>query len=83
MSLTYGFEVKSHEDPFLAAAERGLILSERVTVPGAFLVDTFPICTHQRENALRMLSVIYSEIRPIVVPWSGVQALRTGRAKGP
>ena len=49
MSLTYGLDVKSHEDPFLAAAERALAAVEEVTVPGAFLVDTFPICTRQSE----------------------------------
>lgn len=47
MSLTYGFEVKSHDDPFLAAAERGVTLTEEATVPGGYLVNTLPICTHQ------------------------------------
>jgi hypothetical protein len=42
MSLTYGLDIKSHEDPFLSSAERALTLLEEVTVPGAFLVDTFP-----------------------------------------
>ena len=50
MSLTYGFDIKSHEDPFLAAAERALHTIEAATVPGTFLVDTFPICTCHREN---------------------------------
>ena len=58
MSLTYGFEVKSHEDPFIAATERGLVILEEATIPGAFLVNTFPICTHQRESALHILSMI-------------------------
>ena len=50
MSLTYGLDVKSHEDPFLAAAERALVTLEEATTPGAFLVDTFPICTWRRES---------------------------------
>ena len=50
MYLTYGFDIKSHEDPFLSAAERALAIIEEVTVPGAFLVDTFPICTRQRKS---------------------------------
>ena len=50
MFLTYGFDVKSHDDPFLAAAERAVLAVEEATVPGAFLVDTFPICMCQ-ENA--------------------------------
>jgi len=49
MSVTYGFDIKSHEDPFLGAAERTLAIFEEVTVPGAFLVDTFPICTCQKK----------------------------------
>ena len=83
MSLTYGFEVKSHGDPFLAAAEKGLAITEEATVPGAFLVNTLPICTHREEGVLHTLSVIDSETRPIMVPWSQVQALRTSRTKGP
>jgi len=47
MSLTYGFDIKSHEDPFIAAAERGMALIEEASVPGAFLVDTFPIRTRK------------------------------------
>lgn len=48
MSLTYGLDIKSHEDPFLTSAERALALLEEVTVPGAFLVDTFPSCKYLR-----------------------------------
>lgn len=47
MSLTYGFDVKSHEDPFLSSAAKALALMESVTVPNAFLVNTFPICKNQ------------------------------------
>jgi len=83
MSLTYGFEVKSHDDPFLVAAERGVTLTEEATVPGAFLVDSLPICTHQGGSVLHILSVIDSETHPIMVPWSRVQALRTSCTKGP
>lgn len=46
MSLAYGLDIKSHEDPFLSAAAKALDLMEEVTVPGAFLVDTFPILKH-------------------------------------
>ena len=45
MSLAYGFDIKSHENPFLTAAQRALVTLEVATVPGAFLVDTFPIRT--------------------------------------
>ncbi|KAF9784339.1 cytochrome P450 [Thelephora terrestris] len=46
MSLAYGIEVKSHKDPFLTSASRALEVMEEVAVPGAFLVDTFPILRH-------------------------------------
>ena len=52
MSLTYGFDIKSHEDRFLAAAERALATLEEATVPGAFLVDTFPVCACQRDDVV-------------------------------
>ena len=84
MSLTYGFEVKSHDDPFLAAAERGVTLTEEATVPGGYLVNTLPICTHQAwGSVLHILSVIDSETHPIMVSWSQVQALRTSWTGGP
>ena len=43
MDITYGLDIKSHEDPFLQAAGRAMDCVERTMVPGAFLVDTFPI----------------------------------------
>ena len=49
MYLTYGFDIKSHEDPFLCAAERALAILEEVTAPGAFLVNALPIRTFQRK----------------------------------
>ena len=54
MSLTYGLDIKSHEDPFLSAAERALAVSEEVTVPGAFLVDTFPSRKSQRDSIISL-----------------------------
>lgn len=49
MSLTYGLEITSHDDPFLSSAERALAIMEEVAVPGAFLVDTFPSREDQKE----------------------------------
>lgn len=43
MDITYGLDIKSHEDQFLQAAERAMQLAGRTLVPGAFLVDTIPI----------------------------------------
>jgi len=43
MEMTYGMDIKSHEDRFLQAAERAMAHFESAIVPGAFLVDTIPI----------------------------------------
>jgi hypothetical protein len=43
MDITYGLDVKSHEDKFLQAAKHAMECVEKVMVPGAFLVDTLPI----------------------------------------
>ena len=43
MEITYGLDIKSPEDKFLQSAEHALKHADRVLVPGAFLVDTFPI----------------------------------------
>jgi len=44
MEITYSINIKSHEDRFLQAAERALEHFDSAMIPGAFLVDTFPIC---------------------------------------
>ena len=43
MEITYGLDIKSHEDKFLQTSEHAMEYIERAMVPGAFLVDTFPI----------------------------------------
>jgi len=43
MDITYGIDIKSHEDQFLQAAERAMQQADRAIVPGEFLVDTIPI----------------------------------------
>ena len=43
MEITYGMDIRSHEDKFLQAAEQAMGHFESAIVPGAFLVDTFPI----------------------------------------
>ena len=83
MSLTYGFDIKSHEDPFSTAAERALITIEEATVPGAFLVDLFLICMCKEKVRILLLSVMCSETHPIVVPWGQVQTLWASRTEGP
>ena len=46
MSMTYGIDIESADNPFLSAnleATHGLTTA---LVPGKFLVDTIPICTY-------------------------------------
>ena len=43
MEIAYGLDVKSHNDKYLQAAERAMDCAREAMVPGAFLVDTFPI----------------------------------------
>lgn len=43
MEIAYGLDIKSHEDKFLQAAEHAMKHAQKTMVPGAFLVDTFPI----------------------------------------
>ena len=43
MEITYGLDIKSHEGKFLQTSEHAMEYIERAMVPGAFLVDAFPI----------------------------------------
>jgi len=52
MEMTYGMDIKSHEDKFLQAAERVVAIVGEAVEPGAFLVDTFPICLSPNSASL-------------------------------
>ena len=43
MSMTYGIQIKDHNDPFIDMAEAALISASLALAPGAFLVDVIPI----------------------------------------
>lgn len=58
MEMAYGMEIKSHEDKFLQAAERATEHFEDAIVPGAFLVDSFPICPSLSLNFCHALLTI-------------------------
>ncbi|KAJ7584750.1 cytochrome P450 [Mycena floridula] len=49
MRIAYGLDVLPSNDPFIAAAEAGLTTLAKACVPGAFLVDAFPILKHVPE----------------------------------
>ena len=48
MSVTYGMDVKSAEDPFLRGILEATHAFTTATVPGKFLVDIIPMCASQR-----------------------------------
>ena len=43
MKLLHGYDVQDGQDPFVDLAERAMDQLSQLTVPGAFLVDAFPI----------------------------------------
>ncbi|KAJ7640503.1 cytochrome P450 [Mycena polygramma] len=49
MSITYGIEVQSKNDPYISIAEAGIKHVSIMAVPGAFLVDAFPVLKHVPE----------------------------------
>ncbi|KAJ7629458.1 cytochrome P450 [Mycena polygramma] len=49
MSITYGIDVQSKNDPYIGMAETSLERVARMAVPGSFLVDVFPILKHVPE----------------------------------
>lgn len=43
--MTYGIETLPEGDPYIELAERAMSTLGEVSVPGAYLVDFFPVCT--------------------------------------
>jgi len=80
MDVTYGMNIKSHEDQFLQAAGRAMQSLERAVIPGAFLVNTIPIrvSTISCRLTLDSSSLQQSQARAGVVSWCGVQDFRKG-----
>jgi hypothetical protein len=46
LMIMYGIKSKSETDILFVVAERGVAAMGRAMVPGAFLVDVFPVCKH-------------------------------------
>ena len=81
MDITYGLDIKSHEDQFLQAAERAMQYLGEAVVPGAFLVDTIPIRvskTASQDSALDSPPSPQSQVCAGVVPRCGLQDFRKG-----
>ena len=46
MKIIYGIDVQESEDPYILTAEEAVVGFNKAGVPGAFLVDIFPILKH-------------------------------------
>ncbi|KAI0366792.1 cytochrome P450 [Pilatotrama ljubarskyi] len=46
MRIVYGIEVGDHSDRFVGIAEKGADIYIKITVPGRYMVETFPILRH-------------------------------------
>ena len=44
LAISYGYEVKAEDDPILALTTQAMEEVNEATMPGAFLVDSLPIC---------------------------------------
>ena len=44
LHISYGYEVKENNDPFIDLAERALDIFSKATAPGAWMVDIIPSC---------------------------------------
>ena len=45
LSVAYGIDIESEDDKFYAASEEAMVAVDAALLPGAFLVDAFPIRT--------------------------------------
>ena len=43
MKITYGIDVKESDDPYILVAEEAINGMHEASIPGAFLVDLFPM----------------------------------------
>lgn len=46
LMIMYGIRSKSEKDKYFIIADRSLEAMSRAMVPGAFLVDAFPVCKY-------------------------------------
>lgn len=46
ISIAYGIETLEDNDPYVATAEHTMEAVNASLVPGAFLVDLFPVCEY-------------------------------------
>ena len=78
MAITYGHQVTSADDEFVALAEAVREHAEKT--PGSNLVDVIPICEFLLQNLFRTPLILCSEIPSILVSRSTVSTRRGDHA---
>lgn len=81
--IMYGIRSESETDTHFVVAQRAAATVGRAMVPGAFLVDMFPICKHilPRLQGIRVQPPL-SEVRSCVVPRRWLSKNCKGREEG-
>jgi hypothetical protein len=78
MSLTYGYDLKSNDDPMIAAPVEASEMISELILPGAVLVNHLPFCADTRSitsyaSALPIMSTVRHI--PSWVPWFNYESL--------
>jgi hypothetical protein len=63
--IAYGIEVQRENDPWLKLADDTVAIFTRVTVPGAFLVDSIPLRKHLRSMRISLGSTYPTRVSAV------------------
>lgn len=86
MDISYGLDIRTHNDPYLERAQGALDIIDQAGNPGSWLVDLIPACTYRARHPLYqhspfspqhlvlMPGLLDSEARPRMDPWRRLQA---------
>jgi len=58
MAVTYGYDAQENDDHFISMARKVMDLATEVLLPGAHLVNDFPLCMFSCFDKLMLLSTI-------------------------
>jgi hypothetical protein len=53
MMTTYGYQIKSENDPIIETTAKAIEILANSIAPGAFLVNMFPICMSKSSGFIR------------------------------
>lgn len=51
LRISYGYKVQEKNDPLIAAADITMAQFSIIATPGAFIVDSIPICEHSLSSS--------------------------------